>query len=716
MKIFIDKKKQFIILECVLVILLLAYFLLYMRSYSEGCLNSDDSSELVLSELLSEESSILSENWYYSTELRVLNTQLIFAPLFKIFSDWNMVRTAGSFIILVIMLASVLLFSKQMHMGKYLSLMLAAVLLIPLSQDYFMIVMTRSYYAPHITISFLSLAGLLAALETKKANRRLIFSAAAAILALLAGLGGLRQMLVLYIPLFMAAVMMLFMDPTSVKVNSIKVNSPEGSVPKVNSTNVISVEDGPAIIPSAEERSVKYNSADNDSAGNNLHGRDESSSLRLLFIESIVLIVFSGIGYLINSRILSKIYSFASWNDLKFTPFSFDSLEQVLRGYLNFFGFRAGEKVFSAALINNLTCFLLILFLVMALFDCLVRRSGSLAERMLASFLFCAILVFTALYVFTDFGYADRYNLPVLVFSVPVILLYGKRCLAELKPLYAYSISALMLLLLLSCGYITYHYPYFRTENEYVKIAGALEEAGCYYGYSSYWHGNVLTELTDGNVEVHTWAPDIQTVYNVNDAYPFLQLKAHDREVPDGDLFVLLDSEQMDSFIGGKMKGADTLYQSENYTAYHFQSYDDFLAAMTAFEWDFSAEKGAYLIEGETEKEKAESDQNLRILYKGGISYGPCLLFYPGSYEVVCSGENLSGLSFDAYSSLYMENEGLLPVTEISRSGEEIRFSFVIDESVGALDNVETRFYNNKDERVRISHISICRKSVPEPG
>ncbi len=44
--------------------------------------NADDAGELILSSLLAKEHRILTLNWYYSTELRVLNTQLVFAPLF----------------------------------------------------------------------------------------------------------------------------------------------------------------------------------------------------------------------------------------------------------------------------------------------------------------------------------------------------------------------------------------------------------------------------------------------------------------------------------------------------------------------------------------------------------------------------------------------------------------------------------------------------------
>lgn len=59
-------------------------FLSYIRHNISNVLDSDMSSEMVLANQLAEEGGILSHQWYYSTELRVLSTQLVFAPLFKI--------------------------------------------------------------------------------------------------------------------------------------------------------------------------------------------------------------------------------------------------------------------------------------------------------------------------------------------------------------------------------------------------------------------------------------------------------------------------------------------------------------------------------------------------------------------------------------------------------------------------------------------------------
>lgn len=58
--------------------------LLFLNARINALLDSDMSSEMVLAQLLAKENAALSTHWYYSTELRVLNTQLLYAFFFKL--------------------------------------------------------------------------------------------------------------------------------------------------------------------------------------------------------------------------------------------------------------------------------------------------------------------------------------------------------------------------------------------------------------------------------------------------------------------------------------------------------------------------------------------------------------------------------------------------------------------------------------------------------
>src|SRR5699024_2994800 len=76
-------------------------------------LDSDMSSDLLLGYVLRKEHTLLSTNWFYSTELRVFHNHLVFAPPFFLFDNWLQVRTIGTAIILLGMLASCWYFCRQ---------------------------------------------------------------------------------------------------------------------------------------------------------------------------------------------------------------------------------------------------------------------------------------------------------------------------------------------------------------------------------------------------------------------------------------------------------------------------------------------------------------------------------------------------------------------------------------------------------------------------
>ena len=97
-------------------------------------LDSDMASELILEQSLSERNQMFHSGWYYSTERRILNTLLVRAPLFKIFSDWTTVRTVGNALLFCFMLCSYLVLLKYLKVDLKFSLLTAAMLLCPFSR------------------------------------------------------------------------------------------------------------------------------------------------------------------------------------------------------------------------------------------------------------------------------------------------------------------------------------------------------------------------------------------------------------------------------------------------------------------------------------------------------------------------------------------------------------------------------------------------------
>ena len=97
-------------------------------------LDSDMAAEMIFSRILSEEHHIFSTtNWYYSTEFRVLYTQLIMGPLFRICNNWHVIRTITNLVFYGLMLVSYYYFMKPLKVSRGLTVLSSCLLLLPFS-------------------------------------------------------------------------------------------------------------------------------------------------------------------------------------------------------------------------------------------------------------------------------------------------------------------------------------------------------------------------------------------------------------------------------------------------------------------------------------------------------------------------------------------------------------------------------------------------------
>ena len=105
---------------------------LFLQRYMTGLLDADESSEMVLSSLLAKNGGILSPDWYYSTELRVLNNQIIFSTLLRVLDSWHKVRMLSNVALYFILLAAAWGFCRSYGLRRWFPYA-AAVLLMPIS-------------------------------------------------------------------------------------------------------------------------------------------------------------------------------------------------------------------------------------------------------------------------------------------------------------------------------------------------------------------------------------------------------------------------------------------------------------------------------------------------------------------------------------------------------------------------------------------------------
>lgn len=489
-------------------------------------LDSDMSSELVLSHLLRQEHKIVTQDWFYSTELRVFNIHWAFTPLFFLFDNWLKVRQIGTFIVLALMVLSCLYFCWQAGIRQLFPL-IAAVMMTPVSDAYFRILLLTISYPPYITATFFTMGLLFRYMKTPCRRTRVIQLMIITAFAVLLGTNGLRQLLILYLPLFLGALLL-------------------------------------AVLRSPARQ------------GDTLPELDLATG-RMLF-GSTAALLGAGIGWQINAKVLRHIYHYTSQEGVQFKAFEGTRLERLLTGWLESFGYQDSGYITSTNLFYNVFCFLALLVLICA-FVSLVRRPQdyTLPEKLIYVMALIAFVIYHGLYLFTDMVYYTRYNIPIVVLMMPVAMDYLYR-LPRCR-FWRGACIGMMAALLLWCGndYYTKLWPRNMTSNHEEAVA-ALRVAGYTEGYATFWNGNIMVELSNGAFDIRVWNPG-EELQDPDNVYQWLQETDHVDTHPEGPVFVFLERHELQDILGEHTLDKGTVeFENENYIAYGYPSYDEMRA------------------------------------------------------------------------------------------------------------------------------------------
>ncbi len=520
------RKKTFLFLSSLILSLAFCSTVWFINSRIDFILNSDDSSELVLSHLLASENALISPNWYYSTELRVLNVQIFFTFFFKIFNEWHTVRIASYICLYLVLLASYYYTCKELHIQKYFPIT-ATLLMLPFSGVYFWYVLKAPYYIPHIAITFFTIGLYEQYINEKQKRNEYLYLSMASLCAILAGIGGPRQMIILYIPLALASM--------AIALSNI-------FTPKEN------------IVVHLSQDDKKY----------------------ICF--SFISLVGAVIGYGINTRILSYTFKFKQWTDISFIKFDLSTLSQIINGFLSSFGYKTG-KIFSSALLANFTCACWVILIITACIYLIKnKKTAAPAHYRVALLMIAAVITFTILYLFTNLAYADRYNLPIMILSIPLtaIAFQNLKLSTSLKHL---SITLFILLIAIS-GVFFYKGKYDADwTKDFRNIVTVLQNEQRTEGYASFWNANILTELSNGTISVWDWQDSgpkgYITISDIDHTYKWLQLVSHDSTHPQGKIFLLFSqNEWKHNPWVGKLSTKYIIYQSPKFIVIGYDSYD----------------------------------------------------------------------------------------------------------------------------------------------
>ena len=512
-------------------------------------IDSDASSELVLAKHLAETGQILSQDWYYSTELRVLNTQLVYAPLFLIFEDWHMVRFVGALILQGIMILSYYFLLHEAGVSRRFFYLSASLLLLPVSVAYGRIVLYHCFYIPHIALSFF-LVGLTLGFAQKISWRSwkpwlrlfllLLFS-------FIGGLGGIRQLMITHAPLVLCIFTICFLE--------------------------------------------------------DLHSPDQQSSTflspnrRFLIATSLFSTLFSFIGGKVNSDILSKYYSFQNQSNKTLNLLEAEQIDDILYGFLHQFGYREHISMLSAIGILSLAGLFVAGYCIYVSIHNLKHadKSNNICTSVLRIFFFFyAIIMIVVFVLITD--PKDPYLHPLyLTFCIswasPMLILHLEDVPKQMHFLNVKKLFPLFAAIILVVngfanvayfgGCKTFEQPYeglsFKEPdkvNSMLSVASYLQENQYSIGHATFWNANVLTEMTDGDVHMIHVSFDADSG---NIWYRNWLTSQYLREEDNSKPFVLMQQSQKEAFESSdSFRFCSIAYEDENYCVYDITNLSEF--------------------------------------------------------------------------------------------------------------------------------------------
>ncbi|MDD4851290.1 MAG: hypothetical protein PHO10_11435, partial [Gemmiger sp.] len=418
-------------------------------------MNADMSAEMLLADVLNRTGSFaLSKNWYYSTELRVLNTQLFYKLGLLLSSNWCVARTIATALMLLVFLGCYFYFARQAGLPRG-AVWVAVAMLCPFSTEYVWVVQHGAFYLPCLSLLFATLGLVfhikrLGAAAGKKAPRHalplLCPGSMLLLLAFVAGLGGIRQLLVCYLPLMVCCLYLA--------VHYIFTHKKLCATP---------------LQPS--QRGTLY-----------------------FALASVFATLACGAGYLVNSKILARVYTVSDFSTQRVAPFDPNTWLKIYGGMVALFGYRNDVQVFSILGVQSICSILWLLLLSGALLVGLkMRRQLPQNDFLILVVCLASFLVNVPINALTGMT-APRYLLPAALLALVVLFLVIYRY--PYKNKLAGYLPGLVCLLLLG---VTWARPQLVSERtSTLKAAVDWLLANDYtQGYATYWNSDIAVERSN---------------------------------------------------------------------------------------------------------------------------------------------------------------------------------------------------------------------------
>lgn len=461
-------KKSFRFLPALLFAAVIVFSGVTAWHYANHILDSDAASELVLGKLLSDQNRLISPDWLYSTEIRAFGTNLVYIPLFKIFSDWQTIRFASMLVFQALLAGSYYYLSRRMKLSLYAFFLSASILLLPVNVIYGRLTLFHSYYAPSAIYGFF-IAGLYLSVLEHRGQKRLwqiLRLSLMLLLSFVSCLNGFRQLPSTMMPLFITA-----------------------------------------LVVALSERRYPPDT---------LAGGSKRLWNNVLLAGAVFAAGFAGL--FVHSNVLPLYYHFRILDTYSLALPSAENFRNLLDGYLRLFGFQGERILFSLEGILALGgVFAAVVLLIVSLRDIVPgERPARLSGQLMGAFYPIAMLCMTAIFLLVSGNdNYTQYYLPAFIWVVPYLGLQIGLFPNSLRQITIKHAAVALACLCLLAGGVYNNLYYLNPDDKQVeydigidvhtldKLSGAIEfinENELEVGYADFWLASIITEATDGRV------------------------------------------------------------------------------------------------------------------------------------------------------------------------------------------------------------------------
>lgn len=501
-------------------------------------LDSDMAAEMIFSRLLAQEGHLFATSqWYYSTEFRVLYTQLVMAPLFLVSDNWHLIRAVTNIAAYALMLAAYFYMMTPLKVDKRWTALTGTILLLPFSETMITHMQMGNTYMCHVIILFFFFGMFLRLVQGENCSmgRKWVIRICYAALSIVCGVSGVRYLLAMQCPLVIAAILY-----TAASEEFRQFRMRFGTCHDVK-------EDWKQIWD-------KY-----------------GGYLCYSFLGA----ACSVLGYGWNVLWVSRNYVFQTYGTTNYIAvyqgILWERLQNAFGSLIMFFGYIPDKSFLSLRGVVTLFSFVLLALFVFFVVKAYRQSEGRRFFTVL--FLVAAAAVNVFVFVFTSSTMVPRYYITLFIFALPVIAFYFERR----EPLLDRLAVGALLLLCFGMGTFKILFSFLTVDKNEDKraVAEFFMENEYDFGFATYWNANIMTELTNGKVEVaNIINPESLAFFKWSSPVKYYEENYHQ-----GAAFLLLTSEEAAEYEDTRaLQMGEQVYADGYYVVLVYESVDELMS------------------------------------------------------------------------------------------------------------------------------------------